>query len=95
VYNIFWGCPFLSLLFLFAVGLGLVGEHHLLKRQQVRGLLYRRIMLIGLWFLLVPIFAMLWLVSARDGHGTIRFVSVQGLFLIFALVHNAVLRPIW
>ena len=67
----------------------------MLKRQQVRGLLYRRLMLIGLWLLLVPVFAMLWLVSTGHGHSAVKFVSVQGLFLILALVHNAALKPIY
>ncbi len=95
MYNIFCGCPFLSLLFLFAAFLGLSMEHRLLKRQQVQASFYRRIMLFGPWLMLVPIFAILWLVSTEDRHGTIRFVSVQGVFLILALVHNAVLKPVY
>lgn len=95
MYNIFWGCPFLSLLFLFAIGLGMAGEHRLLKRQRVPSCLYWRVMLSGAWPLSVTAFAILWLASTAGRRGVIQFKTIQAAFLVFVLAHNAVLKPVY
>ena len=93
--DILWGFPPLSVLFLFVIVWAGCVEHRSLKRQQVQGPLYWRILLFGLWFVAVTGFALLWWVTSTGRHGALRFNSISGVFLILVLVHNRVLKPVY
>ena len=94
--HIFCGCPFLTMLFSFSIIWALCTEHRQMTRQQVHGSSYWYIMLFELWLMFVPAFAILWLVSsARGPHDVIPFLSVQSVFLLCALAHNFVLKPVF
>lgn len=95
MHNVFWGCPFLSVLFLFAIVWAGCTEHLRLKRCHVQGRPYWQIMLLGLWLVFVTAFAILWLVTSAGPRGALQLRSLQGVFLVLVLAHNRILKPIY